>query len=81
MGAFVCACAHVCVLCVVCVWVAFACGWACVGECAYVNGGMCGLRGGFFVVVMQCLLLLTGTHHSYTTHDVTLVGVGPVGGG
>ena len=25
-------------------------------------------RGGFLVVVMQCLLLLTGMHHSYTTH-------------
>ena len=24
--------------------------------------------GGFLVVVMQCLLLLTGMHHSYTTH-------------
>ena len=24
--------------------------------------------GGFLVIVMQCLLLLTGMHHSYTTH-------------
>ena len=31
-------------------------------------GGCGGGGGGFLVVVMQCLLLLTGMHHSYTTH-------------
>ena len=34
------------------------------------------LRGGgeILVVVTQCLLLPTGTHHSYTTHTVSLRG-------
>ena len=32
--------------------------------------------GGFLVVVTQCLLLLTGTHHSYTNHALSLVGLG-----
>ena len=31
------------------------------------------------VVITQCLLLPTGTHHSYTTHTVSLRGGG--GGG
>ena len=30
---------------------------------------------------MQCLLLLTRMHHSYTTHAVSLVRVGGGGGG
>ena len=30
--------------------------------------------GGILVVVTQCLLLPTGTHHSYTTHTVSLRG-------
>ena len=30
--------------------------------------------GGVLVVVTQCLLLPTGTHHSYTTHTVSLRG-------
>ena len=34
------------------------------------------------VVVTQCLLLLTRMHHSYTTHNVSLVGgKGGRGGG
>ena len=33
------------------------------------------------VVVTQCLLLPTGTHHSYTTHTVSLRGAGRGGGG
>ena len=33
-----------------------------------------GLRGGVLDVVTQCLLLLTGMHHSYTTRAVSLVG-------
>ena len=37
--------------------------------------------GGILVVVTQCLLLPTGTHHSYTTHTVSLRGVGGGGGG
>ena len=40
-----------------------------------------GLEGGFLVVVMQCLLLLTGMHHSYTTHTKSLVLAGGVCGG
>ena len=32
--------------------------------------------GGILVVVTQCLLLPTGTHHSYTTHTVSLRGGG-----
>ena len=32
--------------------------------------------GGILVVVTQCLLLPTGTHHSYTTHTVSLSGGG-----
>ena len=32
--------------------------------------------GGVLVVVTQCLLLPTGTHHSYTTHTVSLRGGG-----
>ena len=31
---------------------------------------------GVLVVVMQCLLLPIGTHHSYTTHTVSLRGGG-----
>ena len=37
--------------------------WGASGGC---NGDLEG--GGFLVVVMQCLLLLTGMHHIYTTH-------------
>ena len=37
--------------------------------------------GGILVVVTQCLLLPTGTHHSYTTHTVSLRGGGRGGGG
>ena len=36
--------------------------------------------GGILVVVTQCLLLPTGTHHSYTTHTVSLRGGGGGGG-
>ena len=37
--------------------------------------------GGILVVVTQCLLLPTGTHHSYTTHTVSLRGGRGGGGG
>ena len=41
-----------------------------------------GGRGGeILVVVTQCLLLPTGTHHSYTTHTVSLSGGRGGGGG
>ena len=40
--------------------------WGASGGC---KGGLeGGGGGGALVVVMQCLLLLTGMHHSYTTH-------------
>ena len=49
-----------------------------------------GVREWILVVVTQCLRLLTKTHHSYTTHSVSLVwgggggrgvGAGGIGGG
>ena len=36
---------------------------------------------GILVVVTQCLILLTRTHHSYTTHTVSLRGGGARGAG
>ena len=36
---------------------------------------------GVLVVVTQCLILLTRTHHSYTTHTVSLRGGGGEGEG
>ena len=41
-------------------------------SCRIIKGG----GGGILVVVTQCLLLPTGTHHSYTTHTVSLRGGG-----
>ena len=38
------------------------------------GGGGGGVGGEILVVVTQCLLLPTGTHHSYTTHTVSLRG-------
>ena len=44
-----------------------------------IRGGGGGVRESL-VVVTQCLLQLTRTHHSYTTHSVSLVGGGGGGG-